>query len=234
MRRLAFILMLLACAISYKSNAAETTTQPAADAGDARMEQSFKDLSDPDPQKRDLARQNLMELTASRLDDLRALAERNRPLPPGQQAALREIVMHVYLAGEMPRGNTGFLGVQFATLDLRQGDDAPGALVADRIPGCVAYRMLRNGDRIIGIAEKPEIRFQQFTDLSETIRVMKPGDKITLLVRRQGQDIAVPLRLDARPVWADGNPQDTQNQLLEAAEDYWDTHFSSLFTPAQN
>jgi hypothetical protein len=89
------------------------TTKPSADSESA-IKKSFDDLGDSDPDVRDAARVSLMGMERRYLPTLEKLVEKNRPLLPSQAVVLRQIVTHVYLAGEPYDADErfGFLGVR--------------------------------------------------------------------------------------------------------------------------
>ena len=71
-----------------------------------------------------------------------------------QAAVLYDIVMHVHMAGEPYQAAEtmgGFLGLR----ETRDWTSPPGVAITTRIPGFCAYRMLREGDVIVGIEEFP-------------------------------------------------------------------------------
>src|ERR1043165_8371337 len=102
------------------------------------INQWFTQLADADGAVREQARINLMGLPRDALPALHAIAQKARPLAAAQAAVLRDIVIHVYLAGEAYPGDkaTGFLGVTFSH-DITDFDrtGAVGVTFAERIPG---------------------------------------------------------------------------------------------------
>ena len=69
--------------------------------------------------------------------------------------------------------------------------------VADVVPGSAAERGgLREGDVIVRIAD---LSLGSFDDLRGALKKRKPGDRVELVVLRDGADRTVPVTLDARP-----------------------------------
>jgi hypothetical protein len=99
---------------------------PAAADVNATMRRAFTELADPRADVREAARSTLMGLERRYLDDLHALVEHSRPLRPAQATALRQIVTHVYLSGEVyePEARAGFLGVRAQQIAITSADDA--------------------------------------------------------------------------------------------------------------
>ena len=72
-----------------------------------------------------------------------------------------------------------------------------GALVAAVVPGGPPARAgLRPGDRIVGIGEQDVSRS---TDVSTAVSARKPGDKVTLRIRRGGDERVLTVTLGTRP-----------------------------------
>jgi hypothetical protein len=201
----------------------------------------FADLANRDPAVRDQARMNLMNLSRADLPTLRNLVKETRPLAPAQLTTLRDIVMHVFLATEPTRGNvqSGFLGVQLAPFS--PGDDpnpddppSPGVVILDRMPGFIAFKVLQNGDMIVGIAEQPAKPIRNVEDLSSVIGYMPAGQTVHLQIIRGGQQIQVPVQLDARPEWVGArqfpgiNVQDSLEDRTQRAEEFWQQNFAQL------
>jgi hypothetical protein len=212
-------------------------TLPASEA--ASMGRWLSDLASSDSATRESARVQLMRLNRDDLPALEKWVEHARPLAPSQAVALRQIVQEVYLAGEEyeKKENQGFLGIMMDAASLsnrdlpRQNDHeaAPGVVVADRIPGFCASRMLVDGDVILGTTDPPHV-FNSPADLQTVIVASDPGTIIHLQVLRHGQVIDVPLKLDCKPIEADGELA-TENFRLRRAEkfnDYWRASFAPL------
>ena len=224
---------------------APASTEPGVPSADdvASMGKALSDLASADATIRESARVHLMRLNRDDLPALEKLVRHARPLAPAQAVALRQIVREVYLAGEEyeKKGNQGFLGILMdaASLnnhDLPQQSDrpaAPGVVVADRIPGFCASRMLVDGDVILGTTDPPHV-FNSPPDLQAVIIASDPGTIIHLQVLRHGQVIDVPLKLDSKPFEADGDLA-TENFRLRRAEkfnEYWRESFALLLKEA--
>jgi hypothetical protein len=169
-----------------------------------------------------------MGLEPALLPELQRVVEGSRPLKPSQAAELHDIVTHVYLAGERDDHGAlpgGFLGLSWAGARNSTWYDPPGLIVAQRIKGFVAYRFLREGDVLIGIAELPDRAFTAVQDLSAALAELGGGSRVTLIILRGGRMVRVPLRLDARPNWPAGVDQ-IQALRENKAEQYWEANFS--------
>lgn len=221
-------------AFAAEPSPASAQTRPTAIASDApadvaaTMRRAFAELADPSADVREAARSTLMTLDRRYLDDLHALVERSRPLRPGQAAALRPIVTHVYLSGEPydPEERAGFLGVRAQQIALSSADnagpgvgndtgdagagvapnDAPapplptvGMVVVTRLPGFVAHRILLDGDVILGIVEQPGVSFLDSRAFTNAIMAMRAGETFHLSILRRGRLRKVELTLDRRP-----------------------------------
>ena len=92
---------------------------------------------------------------------------------------------------EPASGSSAFLGIVVES----QGGD--GVRLADVLPGTAAGRGgLREGDVIIRFADTS---LASFDDLRAVLKTRKPGDRVELVVLRDGEDRTVPVTLDARP-----------------------------------
>jgi len=219
---------------------ATPTTKPA-----SHIKELFTKLADRDPNVREQARIDLMGLTRSDLPALKEYVRAHRPLAPSQAAALREIVTHVYLAGEPYRTDEdhGFLGVSLSDGTLnglitqqQQAQEADptsapplGVTVTDRLPGLCAFRMLANGDVIVGIAEHSETPIRTASDLRGLITQARAGEKVTLEVFRGGRLITVPLVLSPRPDGVETIDFIRERQRRdEVSDEYWQQEFAPL------
>lgn len=205
-------------------------TQPA-----SPVEAAFNRLASRDPEERQSARFELMGLSRQDLPELRRLVDTHRPLAPGQISALPEIVQHVYLTGEpyQPDSRSGFLGVQLGKSSITLEDESEpadnGVVIVSRMPGFVAFRVLQDGDVILGVKEKPDKPFRTRDDLSECIRQFDAGATVNLEVLRGGKLLIVPLKLGQRPMWAGGfESAQILQQRDERAEAYWQKEFAPL------
>jgi hypothetical protein len=234
-----FLLAALAAAVRAEPAPAtapttEPTTQPISD---DLIRQWFSDLASPDSTVRDNAQTSLMGLSRDDLSRLRLRVQRDAPLAPAQIAVLHDIVVQVYLSSQTypVDANQGFLGlswpVDFDRVQLRQG-----VPVVNRLPGCPAFRWLRDGDLILGITVEPRIALptsvprptpsQQI--LQEIIEQAGPDRLITLDVLRQGQQIRVSLHLRPRPMVPLQTDQDFLDRWQHDGEAYWQAQFVPL------
>ncbi len=207
-------------------------------------------LADPDPRVRDQASENLMGISFEDLPKLRQLVIENQPLVPDQSAAMKDIVIQVYLAGQKyecvgggltdPSGNLGpfFLGL---TWPLGLGsDERMGVPVEERIPGFPSYRYLRTGDMILGLLINPDATLQQFPNmpthnsemLSTAISSPARAQDMTLQVLRHGQILKVRLKMAPRPQIAElRDPKVTQQFVADRAVEgdrYWNENFAPV------
>jgi len=209
----------------------------------AQIRQWFSDLDDPDASVREQARVGLMGMKRRDLPAFQKLVTDSRPLAPAQAAVLRQLVMHVYLAGEPyeTTGAQGFLGVRMQDTSVRvpaldgadprtpPGTAAVGVVIVERMPGFVGARMLLDGDVILGVSEKQEVRMLGVFEFQTIVQSIAPGDTVHFQILRQGQVIHVPVTLDPRP--AESEPVILQRLIQERqtkAEEYWDGTFAGL------
>ena len=212
-----------------------------------RVQNYFEQLADSDPAKRDEARTALMGLRRDQLATLRHIVESNQPLAPAQAAALREIVIHVFLAGDPYRQNirSGFLGAmlreeEMAPLATTPDEAAPvppkdgvvGVVITEAIEGFCANRFLRAGDIILGVIGSDFYPTPQSGDLTLRVQDVSPGDPITLQILRQGKVIRVTFKVDARPFAAEsGEMTEFRNERMERAREYWHRVFEPAVDP---
>ncbi len=214
------------------------------------MRRAFADLGDSDAAVRDAALATLTSLGRDSLPVLLRLVEQSRPLLPSQAAVLRQIVTHVYLAGEpydADRSN-GFLGVKMHSctinLELVPPKDNPnglslprsGVVIVERIPGFIGNRLLRDGDVILAMAEKPDVQFVGQLEFTEAVRTVPPGQTVHFSVLRRGRVIKVPVALDPRPDAANIRGDEGTLRFLslrkEKAEAYWRETFGRVLKEA--
>lgn len=223
-------MVFLLCLPLLGSLFAGPATRPAAPEIQPQLKQWFDQLADRDPDVREAAKTRLMGLSRGQLLELKSLIEQSRPLKPSQVAELHDIVTHAYLSGEQEHpgaGSTGFLGLSWPRGAERMSEDPPGLVIVSRIKGFVAYRYLREGDILVGIAELPHARFTAVQDLSTTLMQVRGGTSVTLIVVRAGSTIRIPVVLDARPQWPGGVDQ-LQALREKSAEDFWEQNFAPL------
>ena len=225
---------------------------------ETRMVEAFGQLADPDADVREAARTQLMGLERRYLPALQKLVERSRPLLPSQAAVLRQIVTHVYLAGEpyAANGNNGFLGVRMLDADValvpragnpdgdNDGDDNPpedqapltrtGVVITERMPGFVGNRMLLDGDVIVGLADRPDVQLHSGEDFSAAVRQVGAGRTIRFNLLRRGRLVNVAVTLDPRPDAATVEPQagnGPMTDLLSRRRQKADAYWADAFAP---
>lgn len=220
------LLTLLGLPAARAANA--PTTQPSATPDEsAELRRSFADLDSADPAARESARTTLMAMPRRRLDDFRRLVAASRPLRPSQRAVLREIVTHVYLAGEPydAKEKDGFLGI---TMD---GGFGPRIIVTNCEPGFPAYPVFQNGDVICRIAERPEVPCTDSQVFGAAVKEFGAGRRVHFDVLRGGRIVRVAAVLAPCPIeTATTNLFRKFNADRRAlADDYWDHAFAPLF-----
>jgi hypothetical protein len=212
-----------------ESTATTQPIQPTPPQSIAQIQKSFDDLASTEPQVREAARMELLGLSRDQLPALREIVRTSNPLAPAQAAALHDIVVHVFLAGEPYDGQgLGFMGVMLprerpdliaiAGGDIAGGDDNDpdtGVLVQDCMPGFCGFRYLRPGDvitamQIAGQAGQGEqggqnvfMRTTSQLGLITEISKHAPGSPLKLRLVRQGRLIDVTIVLSERPKIAD-------------------------------
>jgi len=208
-------------------------TQPGTRATDAQINEWLNQLADVDPDIRESGVQSLMGLTRDDLPRLRALAKAQAPLMPGQSAALQDVVKQVYLSGgsEPVLKNRGFLGLQWGPVASQQFH-AGGLPVIERLEGFPAYRLLREGDLITEVVNRPEIDVHDVQAFCESVRTLNAGNILLLRIQRGGQSLVVPVALVPRPAALpdDANPTEWQADRLADESDYWSKNFVNLET----
>jgi hypothetical protein len=204
----------------------------------APVRQAFAELDHADAAVRDAARLKLMGMGRRDLDAFRKLVQESLPLMPSQAAVLRQIVTHVFLAGEQydTTGIEGFLGVKMQETSVRlpaaDGADqfapAVGVVIVERMPGFVGSRMLVDGDVVLGVVERPDVRTLGMYEFQMVVKSVSPGTTIHFQVMRQGQVVRVPVAPDPRPFEADGLMQDLIYRRQRQADDYWEKSFAKV------
>ena len=240
--KLLSLLALLAAALAGQHAVAQSTPrQPDKQLPQERpelvsMRQWFAELDDPDAAVRDAARLKLMGMRRQDLPAFRQLVHESLPLQPSQAAVLRQVVTHVYLAGESYETTNaeGFLGVKMQETSVRlpAGDAAEpfapavGVVIVERMPGFVGARMLADGDVILGVVERPDVRTLGMYEFQMVVKGVSPGTTIHFQVMRQGQVIRVPVAPDPRPFEADVNMQNLTSLRQRKADEYWEKAFA--------
>jgi hypothetical protein len=234
---MAMLLCIVAIAQAQQSAATEPTTRPADSSSFEQIQAGIRQLGDDDPQIRDAASQRLMGLDAADLPTLHAAAKSLQPLNPAQIVALRDIVTQVFLSP--PRigglGGPGFLGIYWPPNSTESNQQ--GLIVAHRIPGFVAYQMLRDDDVIIGVVGSPQIKLQDKYAFIQLVGMMRAGETLRLQVQRGGKVLEIPIVLDARTADFDlARDPDSVTRLVarmiekrrDRADEYWKTNFADM------
>jgi hypothetical protein len=213
-------------------------TEPQEQPERAAIKQWFAELGDADAPVREAARRNLMGMRREDLAAFRDTVRESLPLVPSQAAVLRQIVTHVFLAGEpyFTTRTEGFLGVKMQETSVRlpaaHGAElvapAVGVVIVERMPGFVGARMLLDGDVILGVVERPDVRTLGMYEFQMVVKGVSPGTVIHFQVMRQGQVVRVPIAPDPRPVDADVNMQNLTYTRQRSADDFWEKVFSPV------
>ncbi len=239
-------LFLAATIVLAQEPATAPSTEPDAisPAADSPIRRWYSELTSPDSTIRDSAQTDLMGLSRAELSELRWLIQHDGPPAPAQVAALHDIVMQIYLASQAYPADpfAGFLGLSWPQ-NFDQVKSRLGVPVVSRLPGCPAFRWLRDGDLILGVQLEPRIPMAQEPvhptpsqqTLQEIIEQAGADRQITLDVLRQGQRIRVSMQLRPRPL-----PSQLQtlqsvegflNQWQQDGEAYWQSQFVPLLHP---
>jgi len=229
------VIVVLAVAALAAAPATGPTSRPTA----SDLRTWFAGLDDVDADVRADSYSKLLGLRRADLEGLRPIVEQARPLSPGQSAALRDVVVHVYLTGheyEPDAEGQGFLGVRplHQTMDLLIGADEPdgGVAIGERLPGFCGFRALRTGDVILGTLGARPTKLRRWPELQHYVQQSR-GGTVTFEVLRQGRVMNVAIQLDTRPAAA-GDPrfQNVMEELLAErqalAEEYWLKFFAPL------
>jgi hypothetical protein len=226
---------------------------PVVDATPERLAHWFNQLDDPDATVRVSAFDKLMCLKSTDLDMLKDVVKKALPLRPGQASVLPGIVKQVYLSGMDYDGDValGFMGVslidrdgvQFVNPQFNnlppQGIEHVGIMIGHCMPGFGGGRTLRDGDVVLSIMERPDVKLDSTTIFATTIRDFGAGKTVHLLVLRQAHILRVPVTLDPHPNELQNqngvpvNPEVAVQQMAsrrdDAADDYWSRDFAPLF-----
>lgn len=107
-----------------------------------------------------------------------------------------------------------------------------GVVIVERIPGFVGARLLRDGDVIVGLADRPGLQFTTAADFTEAVRNTRPGRPVHLLLLRRARLMKVSVPLDHRPTAAghiNNGPMDELDRFRRGkAEAYWRDAFAPM------
>src|SRR5215211_5105882 len=127
-------------------------------------------------------------------------------VPPAPPTVLHDIVTHIYLAGDAEeRTAHGFLGARLEPPEagVFEGQDVSGGagvFIYECMPGFCGYRWLRPGDIVSGVTLEAEmLRITAREQLIAAVSALPPATPLRLRVLRQGRELEVSVRLDARP-----------------------------------
>ena len=219
--------------------ATQPSTSQTADAASS-IRDWFSDLTSTDPSIRSTALSHLMSLTPDDLPALQQVVEESRPLDPIQSIVIKQIVSQVFLSGESYKSDpaAGFLGVHLDRIaasfhDLKTGRELPltaGVIIVDRMSGFAGARSFRDGDIVLSVVDHPETPVADVAVFMALVRSTPAGVTLRMQVLRQGNVIIVPVKLDARPLEADGNlgMADLIDQRRLRFEEYWGNHFADM------
>lgn len=91
----------------------------------------------------------------------------------------------------------GFIGVGLAPVAAQGGAPAPGAKIAEIVPGAPADRAgLRKGDELLAI-DGEAIRGPE--RVGQLIRAKRAGERVKIRVRRDGEELELPVVVGERP-----------------------------------
>ena len=231
------VLLLALCAasaIDAGRNVTPPTSQPTSQP--TKLAELVDQLESHDPQIRDSAREELMLLTRDDLPALLGVARKAGRLSTMQISLLRDIVQHVYLTEiHQFKGNgIGFIGIP------RPADFQDAAVIPERIIGYDGYRVLRDGDTIVGMqlqrnANRQMQTVKSFVELQEFMKMTRPGDWLIVRIIRNGQPMEATLHLAGRDE-ANGRPaiagMTNQNPYLQEAQMYWRDSFQPSLNAA--
>lgn len=240
-------------ALSFAADSQPTTRSA------RQMAHWLADLADPVPSKRAEARRGLMQMTPADLETFTDVVKVARPLLPAQANALREVVTHVYLRESVYQSDnlSGWLGIRMqqvsAPVEVGRtasamgnvnvlapqnfdpvGRRGGGIMIVDRFPGFVGFGTLQEGDIIVAVQTdaQTQVLVRDTDDFQSFVRQLRAGQSITMVVLRDGRLSTQTMKLDPRPIAADGL---TIEPLLTArqkdANSYWQRNFAPIIRP---
>lgn len=223
-------ILILAMMLATGTLAAPPATQPATSL--AHVRQLVAHLNHKDSNVREAARIALMGLKRDDIPTLREAVSQSLPLEPSQTAVLKDIVTQVYLAGDMYLAeDDGFLGVRLPS-NFKPEEKAllaieKGVAIVSRIPGFCAFRMLQDGDVILGVTDG--VRINSPDELIAAVSHYKAGQTISFDVQRQGKLTRVAITLDRRPIGLGANSiEEFIGNRTDRADDLWEKTFAPL------
>ena len=226
--------MALPAAAADRSPTTAPTTRPVDRLGTIKA--MLAQLSADSSATREAALVALMGLKRQELPLLREAVQQSLPLHPDQISVLRDIVMQVYLAGDLyaaePDGR-GFLGVHLPYTGYPEERSLlsmeRGVAVVSRVPGFCSYRMLQDGDVLLAMQTPGgKIEFTSNEQLIDAVTSARAGDTVTFEVLRQGRVLNIPITLDKKPLNLANQLEEFSGRRADEAEEFWKRDFAPL------
>src|SRR5262249_13857590 len=94
-------------------------------------------------------------------------------------------------------------------------------------------RSLLDGDLVLSIVERPDLEMDSPDSFISAVGPLPPGKVLHLVIVRQGQQMTVPVTLDAKPselvnAVSEEVIEQFNSARVKVAEEYWDKEFSRL------
>jgi hypothetical protein len=190
----------------------------------------LNDLAAEDAPTRAEARRKMLGMSAAQLKELRQLVADGQAVLPAQREALYEIVYHTFLRTRpypvLQGDNGSFIGL-FGQ-QVTDGGGSSSVAFERCLPGFDAYRVLENGDRIVGVDELPELRFEGSNPLGPVRQGFKAGTVIHFRIIRDSRVQRVALQLSMTPLWQQFRDMGELEAREELAKTYWQREFAPL------
>lgn len=192
-----------------QANSGEAGSDSKESKSGSRIDRWIAALDHPEYEEREAATTELMQSEA--LSEKRLTRALRSPSSPEQRHRLLRVAMHHYyrdlsVSGmEAPAGHRqGALGIHTPSESIvRPGDhpklEHPAMMVTKIYPGFPAFVHLRPRDLIFGIAGEPFGSSFSQRRFSELIKEHSSGERVSLMVLRDGKRIEVPVRLASKP-----------------------------------
>lgn len=210
------VLMLLVCAAPARADFAATLGQ----------------LNSNDPAERESARMELLALAPGSINDLLEVA-RASPLSPQQLAMLREVTIHLLVKSSNAENDNpnGQIGIRAPAQVALGSASIDGAAIATTLQGFDAFRVFRPGDRIIalgpvGQGNRDTMRIRSFQELRAVVGFARPGQKLGVIVVRNGREIGFDVEISPRPPGIDNVQQDIHQAWVNDATRRWETQIA--------
>ena len=113
--------------------------------------------------------------------------------------------------------------------------DARTFVVLARIPGFCSFRLLQDGDIIVGVVEQPDEPIDSPRDLIMAVTKVAAGQTLTFEVLRRAELVRIPITLDAKPDFNVQIPDLNafENNRAQTAEQVWNTEFAPLLKDSE-